>query len=52
MIVSRRAKCETTSSNSIASVRGVAHFRPTTFGIAHSRSTMPNEMPELVQKVL
>ena len=33
MIVKRFEKCDVTSSNSIASVRGVAHFRPTTFGI-------------------
>ena len=33
MTVSRSAKVETTSSNSIASVRGQAHLRPTTFGI-------------------
>ena len=52
MIVKRSEKCEVTSSNSIASVRGVAHLRPTTFGMSARRSTMPNEMPVEVQKVL
>ena len=33
MMVKRLEKCEVTSSNSIASVRGVAHFSPTTLGI-------------------
>ena len=52
MMVSRPAKVETTSSNSIASVRGQAHFRPTTFGISQSFSTMRKETAALVQKVL
>ena len=52
MMVKRSEKCEVTSSNSMASVRGVAHFSPTMFGISASRSTMRNEMFWLVQKVL
>ena len=52
MMVTLPAKCDTTDSNSIASVRGVAHFKPTTFGISESLSAIASEMPELVQKVL
>ena len=43
MIVKRLEKFEVTSSNSMASVRGVAHFRPTTLSILASRSIMPND---------
>ena len=52
MMVKRSEKREVTSSNSIASVRGVAHFRPTTFGISARRSTIANESPDDVQNVL
>ena len=52
MIVNRSEKFDVTSSNSIASVRGTAHFRPATFGISDSRPTISKEMFELVQKVL
>ena len=52
MMVSRVEKVETTSSNSIASVRGQAHLRPTTLGISDSRSTRRNDTAALVQNVL
>ena len=52
MMQSRSLKWAMTSSNSMASVRGVAHFRPTTLGIFASRSTMARETAALVQKVL